>query len=199
VIDDLDRTVEAVLRATLPPDLVSQVAISFASPGEGFPPSGVSPPVIDLFLYDLRENPDLRSPERLLDRRPDGSASRRESPARIDCSYLVTAWPSGSSTTPPLDEHHLLGAALRALLRYRTLTPDLLQGTLVDQELPLPTTTLQPGRLQSSGEFWQALGGKPKAAFHYTVTIAVPAGIPIEAGPPVEKPVVQLDQGVPSG
>ena len=34
-------------------------------------------------------------------------------------------------------------------------------------------TTLQPGRLQSLGEFWQALGGKPKAALNYTVTFAV--------------------------
>ena len=31
-------------------------------------------------------------------------------------------------------------------------------------------------------EFWQALGGKPKAAFHYTVTIAVDTHDPEDVG-----------------
>ncbi len=49
----------------------------------------------------------------------------------------------------------------------------------------MPATTLQPGRLQSLGEFWQALGGKPKAALHYSVTIGVEVFKPVEVGPPV--------------
>ena len=59
------------------------------------------------------------------------------------------------------------------LLRYPTLPGEVLQGQFRNQELPLPTAVLQPGHLQSLGEFWQALGGKPKAALNYTVTIAV--------------------------
>ena len=66
---------------------------------------------------------------------------------------LVTYWRAGPATPAELD--------------------DLLQGGLQSQELPLPTAALQPGRLQSLGEFWQALGGKPKSALNYTVTIAV--------------------------
>jgi hypothetical protein len=31
---------------------------------------------------------------------------------------------------------------------------------------------------QSRGEFWQALGGKPRAAFEYTVTIGINARAP---------------------
>jgi hypothetical protein len=72
----------------------------------------------------------------------------------------------------------LLGDVIRALLRYRTLPEDVLQGGLTDQDLPLPVSTLQPGRLQSLGEFWQALGGKPKAALNYTVTFAVDVAKP---------------------
>ena len=60
-----------------------------------------------------------------------------------------------------------------------------LQGSLVGQEPPLPTSMLHPGRLQSLGEFWQALGGKPKAALNYTVTIGVSVREPEEIGPPV--------------
>jgi Pvc16 N-terminal domain len=49
------------------------------------------------------------------------------------------------------------------------------------QEPPLPSSTLQPGRLQSVAEFWQALGGKPKAALNYTVTIGVVVDEPRDA------------------
>ena len=62
---------------------------------------------------------------------------------------------------------------MRVLLRYPKLPEAVLTGALDDQELPLPTSVLQPGRLQSVGEFWQALDGKPKAALNFTVTIAV--------------------------
>jgi hypothetical protein len=72
-----------------------------------------------------------------------------------------------------VDEHRLLGEVIMVLLRHPTLPPEVLQGQLLNQELPPPTAVLQPGHLQSMGEFWQALGGKPKAALNYTVTIAV--------------------------
>ena len=62
---------------------------------------------------------------------------------------------------------------MKILLLHPTIPPDFLQGSLKGQEPPLPAITLQPGRLQSVGEFWQALGGQPKAAFHYTVTMGI--------------------------
>jgi hypothetical protein len=40
------------------------------------------------------------------------------------------------------------------------------------------------------------LGGKPKAALHYTVTIGVQVGAPIEAGPPVVDKLLKFRQGV---
>src|SRR5215471_20999293 len=102
MIDDLDRSVEELLRRELPPALVGQVAISFASPDSEFPPASVTLPAVDLFLYDVRENRELRSTEWIFDRRDDGTATRRRAPVRIDCSYLITAWSSESSTTRAL-------------------------------------------------------------------------------------------------
>ncbi len=67
------------------------------------------------------------------------------------------------------------------LLRHPTVPAAVLRGALVDQEPPLPVITLHPGRLQSLGEFWQALGGKPKAALNYTVTIGLDVATAIEA------------------
>lgn len=184
MIHDLDSTVKQLLRSELPPDLVEQVQISFAAPDDQFPPTAVTLPAIDLFLYDVRENMELRRPDPIVERRADGTSRRRPS-VRMDCSYLITAWPSDSSTDRPQDEHRILGAVITALLRHTTLPAGVLQGSLVGQEPPLPASTLQPGRLQSLAEFWQALGGKPKAALNYTVTIGVEAFAPVETGPPV--------------
>ncbi len=185
MIDDLDRTVEELLKRELSPALVEQVGISFAAPDSEFPPSSVTLPAIDLFLYDIRENMELRSTQWLVERKNDGTGTRTKSPVRVDCSYLITAWSSESSTTRALDEHRLLSEVMKVLLRHPTIPEVLLQGSLKGQEPPLPSSTLQPGRLQSVGEFWQALGGKPKAALNYTVTIGVVAERPIETEVPV--------------
>jgi hypothetical protein len=191
VIHDLDRSVAELLRRELPPDLVEQVQISFAAPDDQFPPPAVTLPAVDLFLYDVRENMDLRRPDPIIERAVDGTRRKRP-PVRMDCSYLITAWPSDSSTDRAQDEHRMLGSVISALLRHPTLPAAVLQGTLRDQEPPLPASSLHPGRLQSLAEFWQALGGKPKAALNYTVTIGVDAFEAVETGPPVRDKVIGL-------
>jgi len=177
VINELDKTLETLLERDLQQTFGKQVQISFATPDDQFPPQSVKLPAIDLFLYDVRENVELRTNEVYVERRGDGTAVRAQAPARVDFSYLITAWPSASA---PEDEHHLLGEVMRVLLRYRTIPEEVLQGVLKDQSLPLPASSLQPGRLQSLGEFWQALGGKPKAALNYQVTLAIDTAAAVE-------------------
>jgi Pvc16 N-terminal domain len=191
MIRDLDETIAALLRRDLPAALVDQVQISFATPDDQFPPQSVSLPAIDLFLYDVRENLELRSNEVYVERRSDGTATWMPAPVRVDFSYLVTAWPSESVPDPAEDEHRLLGEVMRVLLRYRTIPAAVLQGVLVGQELPLPVSSLQPGHLQSLGEFWQALGGKPKAALNYQVTLAIDVATPDEV-PLVTDKVIKI-------
>jgi len=190
MIDDLDRTLEELLRRELPQNVVGQVTISFATPDDQFPPTSVTLPAIDLFLYDVRENRELRTNEWLVERN-GGTVTKKRPPVRVECSYLITAWASESSTTPAQDEHYLLGEVMKVLLRHHTIPAAVLRGSLEGQKPPLPAITLQPGRLQSLGEFWQALGGKPKAALNYTVTIGVEVREPVEIGPPV------IDKRVP--
>jgi len=175
MIELLDNTIQELLRRDLSEILSpTQVDISFAPPDEKFPPSSVTPPAVDLFLYDIRENHDLRNNEWVLSRGSDGTGEVRPAPVRVDCSYLITAWPSPGVLNPAYEEHRLLGAVMRSLLRRQRLPIESLTGDLRNQELPIPTSSLQQGHLQSLAEFWQALGGKPKAALNYTVTIAVP-------------------------
>lgn len=199
MIDDLDRSLEELLRRELPPALVSQVGLSFAAPDDEFPPPSVTLPAVDLFLYDLRENQELRSSEWVVERNANGTATRRRAPVRVDCSYLVTAWASSSSTTPAFDEHRLLGEVMRVLLRHPTLPAPVLQGSLQGQEPPLPSSTLQPGHLQSLADFWQALGGKPKTALSYTVTIGMQPEAPVETAPLVRNSLIRFRQGVGEG
>jgi len=194
MIDDLDRTLEALLKRELPPGLVEQVAVTFATPNDQFPPASVALPAVDLFLYDVRENRELRRVEPRVERQ-NGVVVQTPPPVRIDCSYLVTAWVADGSSSA-LDEHRLLGEVMRVLMRHPTLPDAILQGTLAQQEIPPPTSSLQQGHLQNLAEFWQALGGKPRAALNYTVTLALQVGAPVELGPPVMERTLRMRQGV---
>ncbi|MCP4341401.1 MAG: DUF4255 domain-containing protein [Desulfobulbaceae bacterium] len=196
MINALDETLKALLRRDLPSELAKQVQISFATPDDQFPPQSVTLPAIDLFLYDVRENNELRSNEISIERGSDGSVTKKRPPIRVDFSYLVTAWPSESVPEPAQDEHRLLGEVMRVLLCYRKLPEDVLQGVLKGQHPPLPVSSLQPGRLQSLGEFWQALGGKPKAALNYQITLSVDVAKPKETHLVTEKVIkVRLKKG----
>ena len=195
MINDLDKTLEELFKRELPQELASQVTISFATPDDQFPPTSVTLPAIDIFLYDVRENRDLRSNEWTVERHSRGTATKKRPAVRVECSYLITAWPSESAPNPAMDEHHLLGELMKVLLRHPTIPSGVLQGSLKGQEPPLLAMTLQAGQLQSLGEFWQALGGKPKAALNYSVTIGVELFEAIE-GPVVLEKIVAIKSDV---
>lgn len=169
MIDAVSRTIEELLRQNLHSETVAQVSITFAAPDSEFPPSDISLPAVDLFLYDVRENLELRSSEWSLERRPDGSGTLTPPASRVDCSYLITAWSGANSPSRALEEHSILGEVMKVLLRFPVIPKPLLKGDLAAQG-SLPTSTLLPSRLQGPGEFWQTLGGKAKATLHYTLT-----------------------------
>lgn len=191
MLDDLDSSLRAFLLHELPDfqnSRETQVAVSFDLPVDG---AIQQKPAINLFLYDVRENLDLRSREWQMQRKDNGMAIKTQPPARVDCSYLITVW---VNTDDPQQEHHLLSRIMRLLLRHSVLPAELLQGSLQDQSLPVVLTTLQPGYLQSPGEFWQVMGGTPKVSLHCTVTIAVPLTEAPEEYPLVREHLPQLSR-----
>lgn len=199
MIHELDRAIASVIDNRLPP-MSPKPAVTFAPPDNQFPPSGVTLPAIDLFLYDVRENRGLRSTEPIRERLQDGDGDRwviAKPPVRVDCSYLVTAWPRDTSPNPTEDEHRLLGEVMRVLLAHRRLP--LPEASSWKQDLPLRALPVQESRLQSAGEFWQALGGTAKAAFDYTVTISVDLGEPPDDAPTVLEKDFRLGFGVSAG
>ena len=173
MFQDLDNSLKKLLEVELLGVLSDSVTVVFDTPDDQFNPPNQR--TVDFFLYDIRENRDLRNNEWLLERESNGIVRRNFPLVRVDCSYMVTAWSSNAES-----EHSLLGEVMKVLLRHSTLPESILTGNLAGQEPLLPTTTLEPAKLQSMGEFWQALGGKPKAALHYTVTIGVNPFAPIE-------------------
>jgi hypothetical protein len=190
---DLDATLAALLGAEL---AVENVAVSFAAPDDQFPPSGVSLPAIAFFLYDVRENHVLRLNQWELEQRANGMVTRKRPPVRVDCSYLITAWPSPSAPDPAQDEHRLLGEVMKVLLRHPTVPEAYLRGELVGQDPPMPAKIIAEAQLHSLGEFWQAMGGKPKATLHYAVTVSVDVFEPAEVGPAVTDKVITIRHGV---
>jgi hypothetical protein len=193
---DLDATLAALLQSEL---AVENVAISFAAPDDQFPPPGVNPPAISFFLYDVREDHDLRSNQWELERRDDGMITRKRPPVRVACSYLITAWPSESAPDPAQDEHRLLGEVMKVLLRHRLIPAAHLRGELVGQEPPLRARVIAEGQLQSLGEFWQAMGGKPKATLHYGLTLSVDVFEPAEVGPEVTDKTITVSHKMNPG
>jgi hypothetical protein len=172
MLQDLDKTLKGLLSSQLPAGIVQPDNIGFEVPD----PESISTPGINLFLYDVRENLELRNTVGGFVRQNDGTAIKQRPPARVDCSYLITAWPSKSQKTSKPDaaeEHQMLGEVMKVLLRFPTLPEEVLQGSLKGQEPPVRAFSLRPGQLQNMGDFWQALGGKPKASLNYIVTIAV--------------------------
>lgn len=171
-IDDLSETLKAVLQdptfAVAFPELAA-ADIVFDRPTDTFKPAKTT---VDLFLYDLRENLDLRSNEMTNARAGNQNIS---SPAalRLACSYLATAWPV-SGADLPLQEQRLLSEVLVVLSHYPTIPANFLQGSLADQDPLPPMVSLHPDALKNLAEFWSSLGSNLKASLTVTATISVP-------------------------
>lgn len=174
---DLDSTLEELLRRQLPPDVIEQVTISFATPISGKLPSSVALPAINLFLYQIEESTELRTMDPIVRRLEDGTTVRSGPVRRVHCYYLVTAWAKESASQPERDEHRLLGEVVRVLLRFREIPFEALRGSMVEQVVA-PRASIFQVNQQARGDFWRALGERPKASCNYVVDIAVPLDEP---------------------
>jgi hypothetical protein len=171
MIDDLSRTLQAILDdpglAGAFPEL-SAAQISFDRPTDPYNPSQTT---LNLYLYDIRENVELRNSEPLISRN-HGEATLLPGPLRVACSYLLTAWPVGG-TDLALQEQKLLGQALLVLSRYTLIPAKFLKGSLIGQDPALPLMTSQIEGLKDPSDFWTALGNKLRTAISLTVTISM--------------------------
>jgi hypothetical protein len=173
MFDQLDATLGELLHdgamQTVLPELYG-ASVSFATPEKGYP---YSQETVNLFLYETKENRELRSPL------PDDSLSnglgvRRRAPLRVDCSYMVTTWSKDPGAQKIVSEHQLLGQAFNWLSRFPVIPDRFLSlGGLLDQVFEPPTMVAQMDGAKSAGEFWVALGIAPRPYFNLMVTISM--------------------------
>ena len=180
------------MRAELPEDIRSQIGISFATPGDDFPPASVALPALNLFLYDIVNNAELRQSGGGWEPQAPGEFLRAPDPFRIACHYIVTAWARDGVPAPEDDEFRLLGEAMRVLLRYRILPPMAVVGEFARRNYLIHVRALEGGRLGSPGEFWQALGGKPRPFFNYSLIFALPVSEPEVSTAAVTDPRIDI-------
>jgi hypothetical protein len=177
MIRDLDDTLKRLLVEKTPLD-PTQVDVNFEVPDREWS-TGLAKPTINLYLYDIRENRELRDADWPTERGPDGGSGRRRAPLRIDLSYLVTAW-----TRAVEDEHHLLWLALYTLSRHPLISGDLLEGELKYQGRPLRLLTAQgDGVLKNPADFWTALDNQLKPSVTLLVTVEMDLDLVIPAPP----------------
>ena len=169
------RDLSESLRELLAPG-VPTADISFDRPTDQFAPAQST---VNLFLYDIRENVELRNNEPIL-RREGGQSRTEPPPLRAACSYLVTAWPVDGGQDLALEEHRLLSQALRRLAAFPRIPDEFLRGSLIGQQPPLPAITARPDGLANPAEFWTALGNRLRVALTLTVTISLPVFEEIE-------------------
>ncbi|MFB8032773.1 DUF4255 domain-containing protein [Streptomyces sp. NPDC056004] len=179
MIHEVDDVLRALIRAEVLEG--GQIAVVFDAPTREWA-AKVNAPMVNLYLYDIRE--DMRRRERGLHNDYDERGTiiaRRRPPRFFKLSYLITAW-----TKRPEDEHRLLSSLLGCLLRYEALPPERLAGTLAEIGAPVPMSiALPPPEDRSFADVWSALGGELKPSLDLVVSVPVTASPSYVVGPPV--------------
>ncbi|HEY79296.1 MAG TPA: DUF4255 domain-containing protein [Dehalococcoidia bacterium] len=185
MISDLGETIKQLLTKKGLLDS-AEVDIKFETPNREWSAS-ISKPTVNIYLYDIRENHQLRGTEWAITKDENGRATRKKNPSRIDISYLVTVWASD-----PADEHRLLWHVLRTLFRYPELTDELLTGQLVGSPCPIKAATAQPdGLFNNPADFWSSLDNEIKPSINYVVTLPLDTDVEFTA-PEVRTKVLEF-------
>lgn len=169
-----------------------EVEVSFDPPKRDWAAGRVKP-TLNLYLYDLVENAELRRSDWVVERDGNGQATKHQPPKRVDATYMVTAWAGAAE-----DEHRLLWRALAVLLRYPTLPRDVLQGDLAQAQEPLTTAVLGREDVPNPGDLWTALGNDLRPAVHYRVILPLDVAQRF-VGPLVTTKLVRVQPGLEGG
>jgi len=193
VIHDVDES----LRALVKRDALngSGVDVAFEAPTRDWVAKR-NAPVVDMYLYDIREDTTRRQTSWEDVRDEAGRVTgRRLPPRRYRLSYLVTAW-----TSRPEDEHRLLSSLLACFVRHEYMPPEVLAGSLEGEETPvLITVALPPTEDRSIADTWSAMGGELKPSLDVVVTAPMNIDRLLAAGPPVlEQPRLRVLAAEPS-
>lgn len=188
MLNDLDAALEHLLIQAIPIEN-HDVDIAFDQPKRAWS-AKLSRPTINLYLYDVRENTELRQTNWVVERGDDGQATKKRPPRRIDLAYLITAWTSTAE-----DEHRLLWSALWALLRHPELPKSMLHGGLKDADVPIRMSVAQPDEMPNVTDLWGVLDNELRPSLHLLATLPLDLGQVIR-GPLVRSKRIRVEQGL---
>ena len=167
MIYEIDNALRELLVREMPMKK-GEVDIAFEQPKREWS-ARLNKPTLNFFLFDLRENVELRGSEQWIRQdNPDGTVTLKRNPVRMDLQYLVTSWAREIQ-----DEHRLLSAALTALLRLPVIPEDLLPDELTDQPAPIRLSVAQGNGLSNPSELWNSLDNDLHPGIRLTVTFSV--------------------------
>jgi len=175
MFQDLDASLQDLLRDPWIPAAFTELSnadVSFETPDRNYAPSQLT---LNLFLYEVKENRELR--DNVMIQRPDPSSGFKlaRPPLRLDCAYVATAWSTRNAAARIAEEHELLGQAMQWLSRFDSVPAEHLVGSLFAARDQFDLGTLlhvaQTDPNRDAGDFWMAMGIPPRAAFYVMTTV----------------------------
>jgi hypothetical protein len=169
MLADLDETIKKLLVEDMPVKN-GEIDIKFDQPKREWS-AKLTKPTVNFFLYDLRENVELRQAQ--YQKMNNGNAREnlarmKKAPHRLDCYYMMTTWAAEAE-----DEHRLMTRTLMSLFRYPFLPEHLLEGTLQNPKFPISTQVARHDKLTNPAEIWSALDNEMRPTICYTITLAL--------------------------
>jgi hypothetical protein len=175
MLQDLDETIRQILvkKGKLNG---GDIDISFDQP-TGEWAGGLTRPTINVYLYDIRENVELRNRQWTVERDANNKSRRVMEPMRVDLSYIVTVW-----TRNIEDEHRLLWRVLHTLAAQGTIQANESIGALVAQPYPIRAkVALQSEAIHNLPDLWGVMENQLRPAINYVLTMSLDLGMEIEA------------------
>jgi hypothetical protein len=187
MLADLDETIRNLLKRELPINN-GEIDIKFDQPKREW--SGrLTKPTINFYLYDMRENVQLR--QQTWEKVNGGGpliGRKKRTPFRFDCYYMLTIW-----ANDPEDEHNLLAATVLTLLRFPILHEGFLHGQMVNQPFEVPARVGAHDKLTNPAEVWGAMDNEIRPTVPYIVTVSLDPWTVVE-GPSVRTFVLRAGQ-----
>lgn len=173
MIYELNETLKKLLIDEMPVRK-GDVEVQFDIPKKEWS-SRLNKPTLNLYLYDILENIELRGSEQWTQTdNGDGTVTLHRNPVRVNFYYLVTSWAKEIQ-----DEQQLLSAALITLLRQPFIPETLLPENLKNQPVPIRLEVAQNKSLAKLSDFWGSIENDPHPGIRLTVTLTIDPYKPI--------------------
>jgi hypothetical protein len=181
MIADLDASLQAFLQGeAVAGSELAGATITFTAPDHDWQATA-NGLILNVYLMQIAENRELRSNERRLRPRLDGTTTLEQFPARVECFYLLSAWNweqavvgVAPAADPEQKEHRLLSQALAILLRHGTFPAKYLVPGLASQALDLPVISAQPADTPgATPDFWSGFGTYLRPSITCKITLSL--------------------------